>query len=111
MTETILNELKIHKIDTYDAWNDKYGDDIGENDLVIIPPNQLQKKITPVSVNTIGIDVSVIQNSTNLITSGAVYTKISNEISSIFSIGTTDPPSSLDNGKFYFVVESEGGET
>ncbi len=48
--------IHIHKVDSYDTWNTNYTDgDIGPNDLVIIPPGQIQKKITPLGTQRLPI--------------------------------------------------------
>ena len=43
-TETSINNIKIHQVPTYNLWLQQYGqtNGIGINDLVILPPDQLQ---------------------------------------------------------------------
>lgn len=46
-TEQIINGIKIHKVPTYDLWKQLYNESngINVNDLVIIPPEQIQSAL------------------------------------------------------------------
>ena len=57
--------INIHKVSSYDQWVNLYGDSsngIGENDLVIIPPEQIQKKLNPLETGTLPMkQVSILE--------------------------------------------------
>lgn len=53
-TETTVTSLKVHKVPTYDLWKAQYGSGIGVDDLVIIPPSQLQPALPTQSASTNG---------------------------------------------------------
>ena len=68
MTEEIaLSQLNIRKVGSYEQWDSLYKNGtIGENDLVIIPPGQIQKKLNQLETGTLPIkQISILEELPN----------------------------------------------
>ena len=95
-TPQLVDKLTIHKVDNYNTWKTQYGTNIGDDDLVIVPPTYLMPRPVVNNVVTNGVAGQFLQTDGQ---GGVTWS----------SVSAVPAQSSATNGKFLKSSSIQGG--
>lgn len=95
-TPQLVDRLTIHKVDNYNTWKTQYGTNIGDDDLVIVPPTYLMPRPVVNNVVTNGVAGQFLQTDGQ---GGVIWS----------SVSAVPVQNSTTNGKFLKSSSTQGG--